>query len=372
MDAQDVKAPFAIRQAASAFKKQRAEYYKYLADLMEGGKGEIKLLTIFEKDSERHGKTPRAKLSAYWAERYATNGANLSQAWRGTLPDDEVAIIDVAQSAGAGALLSALRDVSRIAMLSDRVRREVIGTLFAGVLGLIIALVMLTIFPMFSAGKLQQIYSFIPLPDWGPKGKFFNAWAANVKEYGLYFVLLVAVILVYVHWTINNLLGPVRDWLDSNVAIYRVIRDVKGALFLSTMATLTRKRGNTMFTLSESLKTFCRSVRSPWLRWRVEEIAEGVDQTGAIGTEAFQTNLLSPEMYYFLRDMQEAQGFAEGFEATGKYVEASVIDKIIKRMTIYRWILLFVGVFSVVAVMAIQLGVIYEMKGVMMNYYSSR
>ena len=37
METQDVKAPFAIRQAASAFKKQRAEYYKYLADLMDQG-----------------------------------------------------------------------------------------------------------------------------------------------------------------------------------------------------------------------------------------------------------------------------------------------------------------------------------------------
>ncbi|KWT65011.1 MULTISPECIES: hypothetical protein [unclassified Variovorax] len=367
-----VKVPFAIRQAAAKFRRQRADYYTYIADKLDGGKGDIKLLGIFEKDADRYGSTARAKLSAYWAEEYSTNGANLSAAWRGTLPDDEVAIIDVAQDAGAGALLAALRDVARIARLSDQVRNESVGTLAAAAVGLTIALVMLTVFPWFSAHKLQDIYSFIPLDQWGPKGTFFNAWAANVQSYGLYGVLLLICVIVTLHWTLNNLTGGLRDWLDEHVALYRVVRDVKGALFLATMATLTRKRGNTMFTLSESLSTFARSVRSPWLRWRVEQIAEGVDATGAVGTEAFRTNLLSMEMYYFLQDMQEARGFSEGFEETGRYVEKTMLARILKRMAVYRWVMLISAVCCVVGVMATQFGVIYEMKGVMSAYYSTK
>lgn len=367
-----VKVPFAIRQAGAKFRRQRADYYTYIADKLDGGKGDIKLLGIFEKDADRYGKTARAKLSAYWAEEYSTNGANLSAAWRGTFPDDEVAIIDVAQDAGAGALLAALRDVSRIARLSDQVRNESVGTLAAAAVGITIAIVMLTIFPWFSANKLQEIYSFIPLEQWGPKGTFFNAWAANVQGYGLYAVLALICVIVTLHWSVNNLTGRLRDWLDEHVALYRVVRDVKGALFLATMSTLTRKRGNTMFTLSESLSTFARSVRSPWLRWRVEQIAEGVDATGAVGTDAFRTNLLSMEMYYFLQDMQEARGFSEGFEETGRYVEKTMLAKILKRMQIYRWAILITAVVCVIGVMATQFGVIYEMKGVMSAYYSTK
>jgi len=366
------KLPFSIRQAASKFRRQRADYYGYIADKLEGTKGEVKMLSIFEKDAERYGTTARAKLSAYWAEAYSTNGANLSAAWRGTLPDDEVATIDMAQDAGAGALLAALRDVARIARLTDQVRNETVGTLAAAAVGMTIAILMLTVFPMFSAHKLQEIYSFIPLDQWGSKGKFFNAWADNVQAYGLYVVLLLVVAIVSIQWTLNNLVGPVRDWLDEHVALYRTVRDVKGALFLATMSTLTRKRGNTMFTLSESLSTFARSVRSPWLRWRVEQIAEGVDTTGAIGTEAFRTNLLSMEMYYYLQDMHEARGFSEGFEETGRYVEKTLLQKILKRMAVYRWVILGCAVCCVIGVMATQFGVIYEMKGVMSNYYSAK
>ena len=372
MKSPTIKGPVGVRQAAAKFRRQRADYYTYIADKLESGKGDIKILSIFEKDSDRYGKTARAKLSAYWADEYAMNGADLAAAWRGTLPDDEVAIINIAQDAGAGALLTALRDVARVARLSDQVRNETVGTLAAAAVGIVIAGVMLTIFPWFSAHKLQEIYSFIPLDQWGAKGKFFNAWAANVQSYGLYLILLVAVGIVTIHWTLDNLVGAVRDWLDRHVALYRVVRDVKGALFLSTMSTLTRKRGNTMFTLSESLATFARSVRSPWLRWRIEEIAEGVDATGAIGTDAFRTNLLSMEMYYFLQDMQESRGFSEGFEATGLYVEKTMLQRILKRMAVYRWVMLIAAVICVISVMAMQFGVIYEMKGVMSTYYSTR
>ncbi|MBS0454179.1 MAG: hypothetical protein JSS14_22995 [Proteobacteria bacterium] len=367
-----IKVPFGIRQAAAKFRRQRADYYTFIADKIDGGKGDIKILAIFEKDADRYGSTARAKLSAYWAEEYATNGANLSAAWRGTLPDDEVAIVDVAQDAGAGALLAALRDVARIARLTDQVRNEAVGTLAAAAVGLTIALLMLTIFPWFSAHKLQEIYSFIPLEQWGPKGKFFNAWAANVQAYGLYLVLGVVLAVTSLHWTVNNLTGNVREWLDEHVALYKVVRDVKGALFLSTMATLTRKRGNTMFTLSESLNTFARSVRSPWLRWRVEQIAEGVDTTGAVGTEAFRTNLLSMEMYYFLQDMHEARGFSEGFEVTGLFVENTLLKRILKRMFVYRWILLLCAVCLVIGVMSAQFGVIHEMNGVMSAFYATK
>lgn len=366
------KIPFAIRQAAAKFRSQRADYYTYIADMMVSGKGDIKLLTLFEKDAQRYGKSARGKLSHYWAEAYASNGANLSAAWEGTLPDDELAIIDVAQDAGAGALLAALRDVARVAQLADQLRRGVISSLAAGMFGLVLGLIMLTVFPMIASAKLQEIYSFIPLEEWGPKGTLFNKWGANVRDYGFYAMLVIGVALFAVYWSIDNFIGPVRDWLDEHIALYRVMRDIRGALFLATMSTLTRKRGNTMFTLSASLGTFARSVRSPWLRWRLDEVAEGVARTGALGSEAFNTKLLSQEMYWFLEDQQSSLGFAQGFEATGRYVEASMLSRLLKRLAVYRWAMLFSGVFCVLAVMIFQFGVIYEMKNTMTNYYSSR
>lgn len=364
--------PRSVKTAASRFYKLRAEYYRYLASMLESSKGNTKLSTLFERDAQRYEGKPRGVLTSHWSIAYLNNGGNLAETWQGTLPDDEVAIIRVAQDAGDGALLAALNDVSRVAMLSDRVKKEMIGTLMAAMIGVSVALVMITVFPVFSSSKLREIYSFIPLDEWGPHGKSFNLHADRVKSYGLYGVILVVLIAVFFNWTVNNLTGSIRDWLDRKVAIYRTIRDIKGALFLATMSTLTHKRGNVMYTLGASLSTLAQSARSPWLKWRVEEIVLRIESSGAIGSEAFQTNLLSEEMFFYLRDIQEARGFSEGFDETGKYVENTILDSIIKRMTIYRWILLLSGVACVVSVMAWQFSVIYEMKGVMMNYYSSK
>ena len=366
------KVPFAVRNAASKFRKNRADYYLYLSSMLESSKGNTKFSTLFERDAQRYLKEPRGVLCAYWIEAYMTNGGNLGETWEGTFPDDEVAIIRVAQDAGDSALLSALKDVARVAALSDKVKSEVIGTLAAAVIGLSLAAVMLTLFPVFSSRKLQEIYSFIPLDQWGPKGKSFNNHAQRVLDYGIWVIFGIVLVFTYVQWTVENLTGPVRDWLDRNFVLYRAIRDIKGALFLATMSTLTRRRGNVMFTLRDSLSLFGQSARSPWLRWRVEQVVDGIDQTGAVGTEAFNTPLLSREMYFFLRDTQEARGFAEGFVETGNYVESNILGGIIKRMTIYRWVMLLAGVLCVVGVMGWQFSIIYEMKGVMQNYYSTK
>lgn len=364
--------PFAVRQAAAKFKSKRADYYSYLASMLTASKGGTKILTLFERDAQRYPGAARGILAAWWLDQYSNNGSNLADAWQGTFPDDEISIIRVAQDAGEGALETALGDIARIAALGDRIKSEVLGTLMAAIIGLSIALVMSTLFPMFSSKKLQEIYSFIPIDQWGPKGTALNDHAARVSDFGIYVLFAIAIALAYVQWSINNWVGPMRDWADRNIVLYRAIRDIKGALFLSTMATLSRKRGNVSYTLSESLSVFSQSVRSPWLKWRVEEVMARVDTTGGVSSESLATNLLSKDMFHFLRDTQEARGFANGFQETGKYVEAVIVTDLVAKMTVYRWVLLMLGVGTVIAIMAWQFSVIYEMKGVMQTFYSSK
>jgi type II secretory pathway component PulF len=366
------KIPGNVRRAAASFVKKRSGYYGYLANIMKSTKGETKLLTLFERDAQRYEGSPRGVLAAYWVEEYSNNGSNLSATWQGCFPDDEISIIRVAQDAGGNALEVALGDVARVAALSDKVQKEVRGTLAAAIIGLVIATVMLTVFPIFSSGKLQDIYNFIPLDQWGTQGKRLNNYADWIQDNGIYVAFALGTIFAWVQWSLNNWTGPSRDWADQKIVLYRAIRDIKGALFLATMATLTRKRGNVMFTLRDSLTAFSSSIRSDWLRWRVDEIVERVDQTGAVDSEAFATNLLSKEMYFFLRDTQEARGFADGFAETGKFVEESIVGELVQRMTIYRWVLLLGAVMCVVGVMGWQFSIINEMRGVMNLYYSSK
>lgn len=365
------KLPFSISQAARAFHKNRAEYYSYVANVLRSSAGLIKILQIFENDSQRYKGTPRGTLSVLWHERYSDNGGNLADALDGTLPEDELAIVRVAQNAGVDALIVAFDDIGRIAKLSDKVRKETLGTLLAGILGITIAVLMLTAFPVFSVGALRSAYDFLPLSWWGKSGKAFVAYAEWIKTYIILVVVFVGILVAAINWSLPNLVTPVREWLDERIVLYRVIRDLKGAMFLSTMATLTRKRAGVMFTLKQSLEIFSESAKTPWLKWRINQVIEGADASGAIGVDAFNTGLINKEMYFFLEDMQRAKGFAEGFEATGLYVESTVLESIIKRMTVYRWAMLISAVLVAVSMFAWQFRVIHEMKSAMSLYIAS-
>ena len=368
----NAKLPFKVKQAARGFHKQRSDYYAYMAAILRSSGGGIKILQLFENDIQRYEGEPRGVLCGYWHDCYSENGGNLADSLQGTVPDDEVAIIRVSQDAGGDALLYALEDVARMAKLTDKVRSESIGTLMAGLVAIILATAMLTAFPVFSINAISNAYDFLPLEFWGKHGKSLTAYSKWIESYVVYVALVLMIVLVYVYWSIGNLISPVRNWLDEHIVLYKVIRDLKGALFLTTMSTLSRKRGAGMVaTLKQNLETFSDSARSPWLKWRIDQIIDGSDATGAIGVQAFNTGFISREMFFFLEDMQKARGFAEGFQETGNYVEGKILTGIIGRMLFYRWALLIASLVVTLGMFIWQFQVIYEMRGAMSSYLAT-
>lgn len=364
--------PGSVKRAASRFHTQRARYYEYLANMLQSSKGETKLLTLFERDAERYAGKPRGILCAWWEQQLLANGGRFADALLGTLPADEVTVLRVAEDAGPGALEAGLRDVARIAMLSDRIRGEALSTMAAAVVGAAVGIGMLTIYPIFAAAKLRELFGFIPMEFWGAKGTAFIHHAENVVAFGPYVAAVLVILGAYVYWSIANFVGPTREKLDEKFALFQAIRDMKAALFLATMATLTSRRGNVMYTLAESLQTLASGARTAWLRWRIDQIATRLEVSGAVDAEVFDTNLISKEMFYFLRDIWEAQGLAEGFKETGRYVEESIAPAIARRMKVWRYVLLGIGVACVLSTTFWQMSAIYEMKDAMTNYYSSK
>ena len=368
---QEQAIPIAVKFAATRFNKVRADYYRYAAAILKSSGGAIKILQLFENDLVRFEGKPRGILCAYWYERYSANGGNLADTFQGTLPDDEVAIIRVSQDAGGEALILALEDVSRMAKLTDQIKAESMATVFAGLIGLTIALLMLTIFPIFSVKELAHAYDFLPLDAWGAKGKKYHAYATWMEAHLLHLAIVLVFIGVTLRWSFGSYIGKGREFLDNHISVYRISRDLKGALFLATMSTLTKKRGGIMFTLKQSLEIFSESARTPWLKWRINQIIDGADQTGAIGVESFNTGMVSRDMYFYLEDMQKAKGFSEGFEETGKYVEESLLKDIIKKMMAYRWLMLVSSLVVGIGIFGWQFQVIHEMRGAMSSFLAT-
>ena len=368
MDLMGIKRRFLRRKLLTT----RADYYEFLASLLRSSGGKLKFAQIFESDAARYANQARGAISAIWLEAYMNNGGNLADTWQGWMPDDEVAIIRVSQSAGGDAIITALQDLARMARLSDKIKSESMMTLAAGLIGIAIACGMTFVFPIAAADQLKSTYDFLPLDAWGSNGKRFLAYAEGIKSYWLLFVLVIGGVLGFIFWAINNLVyPPVREWLDEKFALFRLMRDIRGAMFMTVMSTLTRKRAGVMFTLRQSLEIFLESVRTPWMRWRVKQILDGADETGGIGTSAFDTGMISREIYFFLEDMQKAKGTAEGFEATAAYIESRLLVNIIKRMTVYRWALLITAVVMVMIMFSWLFGVIFEMRGAMSAFLAT-
>lgn len=363
--------PLNVKFAVWQFNRSRADYYAYFSAKLTSAGGGIKVMQMFQDDVMRFPGKTRGIIAEYWLQRYSANGANLADAWEGTLPEDEVAVIRVAQDAGGDAVMHAVKDLARMAKLSDKVKQQAFMTMLAALIGIGIAVAMLTLFPIYVVSTLKQTYDFLPMEFWSPNAKKMVKHAEWVAAYGPYMLGLIILFGTYVYWSFDNLVNRAREWLDRKNVLYRTMRDLKGALFLYTMCTLTRRRGNTMFTLKQSLEVFMESARTPWLKWRIEQIIAGSDATGAIDIQAFNTGLLSEDMFFFLEDMDKAKGFSEGLEATAKYVEETILDSIIKKMYFYRWILLFVALSAGLFVFGWQFSIMYDMRGAMSNYLAS-
>lgn len=326
--------PFKVAYASRSFHKDRSSYYKYLGLMLKGGKNKPRKL--FEDDIERYAGKPRGVLSEHWLDANITEGGKLADSFQGTLPDDELAILRVSEESGGDALVSALADVSRMAKLADTIKSQVITTLLVGFVAILLATMMWTVLPIIAVKNAKRGFANVPLEYWGGAGRSLLNYANFVEGYWYIVILLLAGVIFAIYWSLGNLVGPTRDWLDRNLALYRVGRDIRAALFMSTMSMLTRKRGNVMFTLEQGLQKFLDSARSPWMRWRIEQI---LDRGGA-GAEPFRTGLLPDEMFYFLEDMEKASGISQAFSDTRDFVEEILLEKIIAQMTFYKWLML--------------------------------
>lgn len=359
------KLTFGQKQAARRFRSKRAEYYEDLAALLSTTNR--KMLSILEADALRYVNTPRGQLSALWAQRFIDNGANLAEAWQGTLPADEVAILYVQQDAGEDAIPSALNDLAVMARLSDRVISESVNTLAVAFLALIVATVAITVMPGFSVSTMKESIE-VPVSYWGPFGRAMVAWDETVKAYAFPVLIIVLMGTTWLIWSAQNWVGQSRETADRTVTLYRTLREISAVRFLMAMSTLTRKRGNVMHTLEDALLSLADSSASPWMRWRIEQVLDRIGETGATTCDVFDSGLLSQEMFWRLRDVEEGSGFAAAFDVTSKYVAAHLVPRLIKRLTVWRWILLFTGVVVTGGMVLWIQTATFEMKAAAMNY----
>lgn len=357
------------RGAVRRFASQRADYYQDLASLLRTSKR--KLLDVFELDAQRYGTSARGSLSKLWLERFESNGADLVGAWEGTLPDAELAVLRVTLEGESDALPKALESIAGMARLSDQVVSDTVGTLAMACLGLAIGLVAVTALPIFTVDQIRITFD-IPVNYWPATGQKMLAWATWVQSHAIAMVVGLAALIAWVFWSIQNWTGELRNTFDKNMLPYNVVRDVAAVRFLTTVAALTRKRGNVMETLQSALEKLSVSTQNKWMHWRIDQVLDQVHSTGAVSATCFDTGVLPQEIYWRLRDLEESKGLSEAFEETAQFIERAVLPRLSKTLTRLRAAILIIGLALTVAMMAWIGSVMSGMSKSATSYYGSQ
>lgn len=356
----------AVGMAAMSFKKERVAYYLYMADIMRGSGGRKNMLDIFKSDAERYAGRPRGVLSQYWAERYEETGADLALTWKGTLPEADLMIIRAAQNSGGAGLEQALRDVARVSGIVDQAKNTFVGTIIAGAFGVLIAVGMLAAMPLALVPQIVESFSFVPLEKWGSLGQRLVRFSEWIAETGPIVLGVLVAIVAWVGWSLPNLTGPVRRKLDEKILIYSLYRDFRGAMFMAAVSSMVKRRaGSSSLKLQDAILEL-GSAAEPWLRWHCDTIVENINQSGGQSPDIFDSGVLDRDVLFFLMDMVETNGFDQGLQLAGARVEERVVKVVSSRAAIIRWVLLVIGLVTVMTMVGWTMATIMEMKGAVM------
>lgn len=360
--------PLGVRLAAWRFKRQRAEYYDFLAELLSNRAVEQTLLLTFEQDSWRHGRgSARGQLAAWWATRYAATGGNLVLTWHDTLPASDLQTIALAEQAGQAALVQTLESLSGQIRLWNECVGNFWQTIAVGLLAALVAAVCLFVMPLWTMPRLMSAFANVPPEYHGPALQGLIAWVHTVQFYWL--VLLLAVVLagMTLWWSLIWLVGPARAVLD-RFGIWRLYRDLNAMRFLTGSATLL----NALSPSGVSLRTVLTTQQhhaSPWLSHHLSSMVRQMD-AGADALTSLNTGLLADDIWWRFVDVVRVRGLAQGLGNASGAIADLLKGQMARRAVWLRWILLIAALASVMAMGFWHLRAIEEFRQGLTLFYS--
>ncbi|CAP42339.1 putative general secretion pathway protein [Bordetella petrii] len=352
------------------FQRQRADYYEYLADLIDSLQGRKTLRDMFEDDASRYGtRSARGRLARRWQYRYQESGGDLAAAWAGTMPDDECQLVAAAQQAGGEALPHALRDLAGAARLVQQARGTLAGTCAAGGAALAVAVGLLCAVPYFTVPRLQHVFQAVPADYYGGLTQGLYALAQALRRWLAFWAVLLAGGAWLAAWSLPAFTGPWRARLDRLVP-WRLYRDFHAIRFLAMLAVMLRQRGNIDTRLRQALAALAWQA-SPWLSWHIGEMLARVEH-GIVGAHTFDTGLFDRETAWFMADVIAARGVEAGVSQARLRVESRTLARVRRQALALRWTMLLAAVATVLGLALWHYGVIDELRRALMNYYASR
>ncbi|EBQ7010862.1 type II secretion system F family protein, partial [Salmonella enterica] len=192
--------------------------------------------------------------------------------------------------------------------------------------------------------ELIPVLSKISSPDsWSGALGFLYGLSVFVDNYGVICVVLVALIVVLISWSLANWKSPdsIRTIADK-IMPWSIYQDIQGATFILNMAALLKANMTTLNSLN-----VLQEFASPWLSTRLESIIYRVRQGDHLGLALRQCGYQFPssEAANFLSLLQ-GDGATELISNYGQRWLVQTLERVKKRAAVVRLIMLIFLVMS--------------------------
>lgn len=352
-----------------SFRSVRADYFDYLSASIKGARGRHSLRDIFDKDAHRYATQPRGRLAASWSQTYQESGGDLYATWSGCVPASELALVRVAQLAGNDALVDTLRDLAHVAGLSHKAGYILRSTVWSALLSLLILCGMVLAIPAVTVPRLAGLFDSLPPEYFGSWTRALFSFSTIVEAVWLPVLILTAGVAFLVCWSMANLTGPFRRFLD-RWFLWRIYRSLGALGFMSFLKVMLQHRESGSTQLRTAL-TMLGAGASPWLRDHLDEMVNRIDH-GFVGADTFDTGLLERELYWYLQDMIDARGLAGGVGLLCERLDERVLPQVERQAQTLRWSLLLACVAGMLMLGLWHYATIDELRRSMMIFYASR
>lgn len=327
---------FAIWQ----FKSTRGEFYLDLAKGMKASPGQA-ITKFLERAKDRYATEPLGILCRHWLIRFDHVGT-FTESVRGTVPEEDLTVL--AASERAGDLRTGLESLGKNIIGLGVCKKEIINTIISGVVLFLFLHIFLGIEAFMVMPKMEAaMKSNVDISKLGLIADILFTGARVIRNWWWAWFLLFGVTIAWVIWSLQNYVGRVRPWLDSNVLPYQMYRDFKGASFLIALGSITRLIGSQVVQLHDAL-TLMGENAYPWLRWHIYKIQENIQNHPNSKGEIFNTGIASKASYYRILDIAEYSQMSEMLNTVGDVILDTAPAETKKRAATIRYVLLAVSV----------------------------
>ncbi|WP_122377650.1 hypothetical protein [Pseudomonas cannabina] len=334
---------WATKLRSILFSSKRSDYYLYIADIIKSTKGQLNFKQIFINDAARYKGKSRGHLSAHWYQQFNSSGGNLKQTFSGTLPQEDVELLDALQRLGGlNALEGGFSDLAHNSGVVNKARTQLIATTFAAFAAMMVVVALVLIIPPFTVPTIRNSFSMIPDEDLPASARRLFGFSDFIDAYWFLIFSTAVGIMGLCYWSFSNMTGKMRIFFDKYGFAWSMYRDFQSLRFITSLGSMTKPRGNVTMGLLDAIKLQLRGA-SRWKRYHVNQMVAMV-QGGNASSDIFATGMVDVETYFYLDDLTRSRGFDDALQYVRTRIESRVLKRIQVQSQILSWVLMMTAI----------------------------